>query len=57
MPTPIPPNGTDPSTARKRRVVVVEYDVTSLTADQVDALLLHALVGDQDVSFRIETAL
>lgn len=42
---------------RKRRVVVVEYDVTRLTAAQVDELLLRALVGDQDVSFRLEETL
>jgi hypothetical protein len=39
---------------RKRRVVVVEYDVTCLTATQIDALLLRSLVGDQDVSIKIE---
>ncbi len=41
---------------RRRRVVVVEYDVTRLAAEQVDDLPLRVLVGDQDVSFRIKDA-
>lgn len=44
----------DATRSSKRRLVVVEYDVTRMTAKQVDALLLHVLVGDQDVSIKIE---
>lgn len=40
--------------AKKRRVVIVEYDVTGLTPEQVDALLLDALVRCRDVSFKVE---
>lgn len=40
--------------AKKRRVVIVEYDVTGLTPEQVDALLLDALVRFRDVSFKVE---
>lgn len=50
------PAGKATEPPRRRRLVVVEYDVTRLTAAQVDELLLRALVGDQDVSFRIEDA-
>ena len=38
----------------KRKVVIVEYDVTHLTPEQVDALLFGALASCQDVSFKIE---
>ena len=38
----------------KRRVVIVEYDVTHLSQEQVDALLFGALASCQDVSFKIE---
>lgn len=37
-----------------RRVVRVEYDVTDLTAEQVDELLFDALTHGRDVSFKIE---
>jgi hypothetical protein len=40
--------------SRRRRVVIVEYDVTHLTTAQIDELLLRSLVGDQDVSLKIE---
>jgi hypothetical protein len=42
--------------AKRRRVVVVEYDITGLTPEQVDELLLRALIGDQGASFRVEDA-
>ena len=43
------------SASRRRRVVVVvEYDVTHLTTAQIDELLLRSLIGDQDVSLKIE---
>ena len=38
----------------KRKVVIVEYDVTHLTQEQVDTLLFGALASCQDVSFKIE---
>lgn len=40
--------------AKKRRVVVVEYDVTGLTPAQVDDLLFSALARGRDVSFKVE---
>jgi hypothetical protein len=39
---------------RRRRVVVVEYDVTGLAPEQVDALLFGVLASGQNVSFKIE---
>lgn len=44
----------EPVKSRPRRVVVVEYDVTGLAAEQVDALLFDALASCRDVSFKIE---
>lgn len=38
-----------------RRVVVVEYDVTGLAPEQVDALLFDALARGRDVSFKIQS--
>ena len=44
---------TDQKPRRRRRVVFVECDVTSMTEAQVDALLL-ALASCKDASFRVE---
>lgn len=40
--------------ARKKRVVIVEYGITRLTAAQIDALLLRSLIGNQNVTIKIE---
>lgn len=40
--------------SRKRRVVVVEFDVTRMTEVQIDALLRGALAISRDVSLKIE---
>lgn len=43
-----------PRQPSQRRVVIVEYDVTGLAPDQVDALLFGALASGRNVSFKIE---
>ena len=37
----------------RRRIVLVEYDVTGLAPEQVDAILFGALASCQDVSIKI----
>jgi len=44
---------TKPKQRPKRRVVFVTYDVTRMTATQVDALL-SAIASCQDADFRVE---